>query len=119
MNLYLVRNPDGVPVWVAFESDQERLYTYVQNSGRFHLNPGIYNDFYFEHKMTYEPLDEAAAEEAILSGLGLLDERTVSHIIGRYHRDPDAISPETVFVHALESSGTTAQVRSEAKIQDP
>lgn len=35
MNLYLVRNPDGVPVWVAFESDEERLYTYVQNTGKF------------------------------------------------------------------------------------
>jgi hypothetical protein len=34
MNLYLVRNPDGVPVWVAFESDQKRLYTYVQSTGK-------------------------------------------------------------------------------------
>jgi 6-phosphogluconolactonase (cycloisomerase 2 family) len=97
MNLYLVRNPDGVPVWVAFESDQKRLYTYVQNTGKFHLNAGLYEDFYFDHTMTYETVDQQAAEAAILSGVGLRDERSFVHILARYRRDQDALSPETVF----------------------
>lgn len=104
MNLYLVRNPDGVPVWVAFESDQKRLYTYVQNTRKFHLNAGLYEDFYFDHTMTYEPVDQQAAEAAILSGVGLRDERSFVHMIARYRRDLDALSPETVFGHALNRS---------------
>ncbi|AZS46052.1 hypothetical protein [Microbacterium oxydans] len=102
MNLYLVRNPDGVPIWVAFENDQKRLYTFVQNTGKFHLNAGLYEDFYFDHTMTYEPLDQQRAEAAILSGVGLRDERSFAHILARYRRDQEALSPETVFGQALE-----------------
>lgn len=102
MNLYLVRNPDGVPVWVAFESDEKRLYAYVKNTGKFHLNAGLYEDFYFDHTMTYEPVDQQAAEAAILSGVGLRDQRSFVHILARYHQDQEALSPETVFGHALE-----------------
>ncbi|PKQ35445.1 MAG: hypothetical protein CVT61_05990 [Actinobacteria bacterium HGW-Actinobacteria-11] len=102
MNLYLVRNPDGVPIWVAFEDDQKRLYTFVQNTGKFHLNAGLYEDFYFDHTMTYEPLDQQRAEAAILSGVGLRDERSFAHILARYRRDQEALSPETVFGQALE-----------------
>jgi len=104
MNLYLVRTSDGVPVWVAFESDQKRLYTYVQNTGKFHLNAGLYEDFYFDHTMTYEPVDQQAAEAAILSGVGRRDERSFVHILARYRRDPNALSPETVFGHTLNGS---------------
>jgi hypothetical protein len=104
MNLYLVRNPDGMPVWVAFESDQKRLYTYVQNTGKFHLNAGLYEDFYFDHTMTYEPVDQRAAEAAILSGVGRRDERSFVHILARYRRDPDALSPETVLGHTFNRS---------------
>lgn len=104
MNLYLVRNPDGVPVWVAFESDQKRLYSFVQNTGKFHLNAGLYEDFYFDHTMTYEPVDQQAAEAAILSGVGRRDERSFVHILARYRRDPDALSPEAVFGHTLDRS---------------
>ncbi|WP_435742482.1 hypothetical protein [Microbacterium sp. PMB16] len=102
MNLYLVRNRDGVPVWVAFESDEKRLYTYVQNTGKFHLNAGLYQDFYFDHEMTYELVDQQAAEAAILSGVGRRYERSFIHIIARYQRDPDALSPQSVLGHVLE-----------------
>jgi len=96
MNLYLVRNPDGVPVWVAFEDDQKRLYTFVQNTGKFHLNAGLYEDFYFGHTMTYEPLDQQRAEAAILSGVGRRDERSFVHILERYHRDTEGIALDAV-----------------------
>ena len=96
MNLYLVRNPDGVPVWVAFESDQKRLYTYVQNTGKFHLNAGLYEDFYFDHTMTFEPIDQQAAAAAILSGIGRRDEGSFVHILERYHRDTEAIALDVV-----------------------
>ncbi|MDQ0647051.1 hypothetical protein QFZ53_001247 [Microbacterium natoriense] len=104
MNLYLVRNPEGVPVWVAFESDEKHLYTYVQNTGKFHLNAGLHEDFYFDHTMRYEPVDQQAAEAAILSGVGRRDERAFVHIIERYRRDLEALSPETVFGHTLNRS---------------
>lgn len=96
MNFYLVRNPDGVPVWVAFESDEHSLYTYVQNTGKFHQNHGLYEDFYFDHTMTFEPIDQQAAAAAILSGVGRRDERSFVHILERYHRDTEAIALDAV-----------------------
>lgn len=73
----------------------------MQNTGKFHLNAGLYEDFYFDHTMTFAPVNQQAAEAAILSGVGLRDEGSFVHILERYRRDPYALSPETVFGHAL------------------
>ena len=54
--------------------------------------------------MTYEPLDQQAAEAAILTEVGRRDERAFVHIIARYHQDQNALSSETVFGHALNRS---------------
>ncbi len=61
MNLYLVRNPDGHAVWVAYENAEGQFYSYVQNTGQFHFNGGLYEDFYYDQRMTFEPVTAAAA----------------------------------------------------------
>ncbi|WP_431074602.1 hypothetical protein [Microbacterium phyllosphaerae] len=104
MQLYLVRNPRSRPVWVALQSDSGRLFTYVQNTRKFHLNPALFADFHFDHTMEFDPINAEEAAAAILSGLGFLDERTFSHILKRYRRDLDVISPQAVFGGSLQES---------------
>ena len=90
MSLYLVRNDAGVAVWVAHEDDEMRIWTYVQNTGRFHLNRGVYIDFHVEHTATYAPITAEQAKQAIREGVGTLDALTVGHLVDRFAKDPAA-----------------------------
>lgn len=103
MDLYLVRSPEILPIWVAFVSDLKCVYSFVQNTGKFHLNAGLYRDFFFDHTMTFELIDASTAQELILSGIGVLDEGVMPRQVERYRRDPDALAPESVFGHTLKS----------------
>lgn len=96
MNLYLVRNAAGDPVWVAHEDSEMRIWTYVHNTGKFHLNQGLYRDFYFDHANTYTPISADAALQHIGEGIGKLDARTVGHLVKRFEADPAAQSIDDV-----------------------
>lgn len=96
MNIYLVRNTIGDAIWIAHEDDEMRIWSYVPNTGKFHLNQGLYLDFFFEHKNTYEPITVAAAQQAIRDDIGKLDGRTLSHLIDRFQTDPSARTVEDV-----------------------
>lgn len=90
MSLYLVRNNVGTPVWIAHEDGEMRIWTYLQNTGKFHLNRDLYRDFYFEHANTYTPITDDEALQSIREGVGRLDERTVGHLIAQFQADPAA-----------------------------
>lgn len=96
MSIYLVRNPEGQRVWVAYEDDQWRLWTFVQNTGMFHLNQGVYLDFYFEHENSYEPITAEAARQIIQEGVGRVDPEVWAFQIHRYRDDADARTVEDV-----------------------
>lgn len=96
MNLYLVRNAAGTPVWIAHEDNEMRIWTYMQNTGKFHLNQGLYRDFYFEHANTYAPISVDTALEQIAEGVGKLDTRTLGHLVKRFEADPAARTIEDV-----------------------
>lgn len=88
MSLYLVQNSLGTPVWIAHEDGEVRIWTYLQNTGKFHLNRGLYRDFYFEHANTYTPIRADEALQSIHEGVGRLDERTVGHLITQFQAEP-------------------------------
>lgn len=63
--------------------------------------------------MTFSSIDQQAAEAAILSGVGRRDERAFVHILEHYRRDPDALSPERAFGHALKPLVTSSEPQNE------
>lgn len=93
MNLYLVKTADAaVDLWVAYETADGDLYVYVQNTGKFHRNAALEEDFYVEQEFTYEPITAAAAREIAAAGtVGKLDARAKSAQVNRYENDADTL----------------------------
>jgi hypothetical protein len=97
VNFYLVRNAAGAPIWAAHQDDEMRIWVYLQNTGRFHLNQGLYRDFLFEHANSYEPITVEAVRRAICDGIGRLD---ASHqVVERFRSDPEARTAASVLNH--------------------
>lgn len=111
MNLYLVKTADaGTDLWVAYETADGDLYVYVQNTGKFHRNAALEEDFYVDQEFTYEPITAAAAREIVAAGtVGKLDARTKSAQVRRYEDDANALD-------ATQILGVT-RTRSEADIR--
>lgn len=93
MSLFLVSNPEGVPVWIADVDDELRVWSYVHNTGHFHLNRGLFLDYHWEQNNRYEPLSVTAAEAAIAGGLTTLIPRRHSHLLKTFFADS---SPRTL-----------------------
>lgn len=90
MGLYLVRNPAGLPVWVCYEDDEMRVWSYVHNTGRFHLNDGLAEDFYIDQSNSYEPIDVDIAKRYIAGGLATLSPHKHGHLIRKFDADRSA-----------------------------
>jgi hypothetical protein len=92
MKLYLVKEEER-SVWVAGLA-HEMMYVYVANTGKFHDNNALRNDFYMERWFTYEEIGTAEARRLIDEGVGRLDEG--SEALSRWQADPKPLDPADV-----------------------
>jgi hypothetical protein len=92
MKLYLVKEDERL-VWVAALA-HEHMYSYVANTGKFHDNNALRNDYYMERWFTYEPIGSAEARRLINDGVGRIDEE--SEALGRWQADPQPLDPADV-----------------------
>lgn len=109
MSLYRVSNPDGRAIWLAYVDDELRVWSYVNNTGRFHLNHGLFLDFHWDQGNEYVLIDVDAALLAIREGLGTLDARVNEFLVKRFFEDSTARSIDDVLQHArleLSEDGT-------------
>lgn len=94
MKLYLVKE-EGRQVWVAALA-HEMMYSYVANTGKFHANNALRNDFYAERWFTYEDIGPAEARRLIQAGVGTLDETDHATALQKWRSDPDPQDPSDV-----------------------
>jgi hypothetical protein len=66
MKLYLVKEA-GEPLWVVALA-HETMYAYVANTGKFHDNDALRNDYYMERDFSYEEIGPAEARRLIDDG---------------------------------------------------
>jgi hypothetical protein len=92
MKLYLVKEDDR-QVWVAALA-HETMYAYVANTGKFHDNNALRNDYYMERWFEYEEIGPAEARRLIDDGVGRLDE--TSEALERWRADPNPLDPADV-----------------------
>ena len=95
MKLYLV-SKDGRPLWVAALA-HENMYGYVQNTGFFHDNNALRNDFYIDNRFEYEEIDIIRAKTLIAEGIGQADEATHADALTKWRADPRPLAPDDVY----------------------
>ncbi len=94
MKLYLVKHEDE-PVWLAALAN-ETMYGYVPNTGKFHDNNALRNDFYMERYFSYEPIGSAEARRLIDNVLVPLDEDDYDDVLAGWRADPSPLEPAEV-----------------------
>jgi hypothetical protein len=94
MKLYLVKEDERL-VWVAALA-HETMYSYVANTGKFHDNNALRNDYYIDRWFTYEEIGPAEARRLIDDGVGTLDEEDHSDALGGWRADPKPLDPADV-----------------------
>lgn len=95
MKLYLVKDGER-QVWVAALA-HEHMYSYVANTGYFHDNNALRNDFYMDFDYEYEEIDVVRAKALIAAGVGQLDETTRADALAKWRADPRPLLPNDVF----------------------
>lgn len=95
MKLYLVTEGER-RVWVAALA-HEHMYSYVANTGYFHDNLALRNDFYMDFRFEYEEIDVVRAKQLIAEGVGRLDESTRVDAMTKWRSDPRPLTPTDVF----------------------
>jgi hypothetical protein len=87
-------------LWVAALTG-EHMYTYVQNTGRFHDNNALRNDYFMVRELDYRSISVTEAHELIADGVGQADEDLMDLPLANWRRDPDALQAEEVFAAVI------------------
>lgn len=95
MSLYIVKDGDK-PIWVAARLGAD-IYAYVPNTGKFHRNEGLRDDFFMERVLQYEETTVNGAKAAVEAGLEPLDEQVMADHLKDWRNDQAAFDPEQVF----------------------
>ena len=98
MNLYLVKTADAsVDLCVAHETGDGDLFVYVQDTGKFHRNTALEDDFYIDQELTYAPITPAMVRELVDAGaVGKLDTRAKSAQVQQYEKDNDTLEVTSI-----------------------
>ncbi|HEY0618490.1 MAG TPA: hypothetical protein VGD15_12910 [Kribbella sp.] len=95
MSLYIVKEGRRL-VWLAARLGED-VYSYVPDTGKFHRNEGLRDDFFMEQDLQYEEISVAGARAAIDAGLEPLDEQLMADHLNDWRTDAAALDPEQVF----------------------
>lgn len=94
MRLFLVKEDERL-VWVAALA-HERMYAFVANTGKFHDNNALRNDYYMDRWLSYEEIGPAEARRLIAQGVGTLDEVEDDEVLEEWRADPKPLDPADV-----------------------
>lgn len=100
MRLYLVIDPqDQRTLWVAALSG-EHMYCLVQNTGRFHDNDALRNDYFLDHELDYRPISVTEARALVADGIGHADEHRMARPLARWREEP-GLQPDDIYAAVL------------------
>jgi hypothetical protein len=95
VSLYIVKDGDRF-VWLAAKLGHD-IFAYVPNTGKFHRNDGLGDDFSMEQGLQYEEVSVIAAKAKLEAGLEPLDEQVMADHLKEWRADVAALEPEQVF----------------------
>ncbi|HWD77803.1 MAG TPA: hypothetical protein VG497_02950 [Kribbella sp.] len=79
----------------------EDVWTYVGNTGKFHRNEGVREDYFVSNEAQYAEIGISEAERLIAAGVGRVDEQRVPDVVADWRGDGDAMDPEVVFASVV------------------
>lgn len=91
MKFYRVTEDDRL-VWVAVLA-HENMYGYVANTGRFHDNNALRNDFYMDRHFSYEEIGIAEARRLIETEVESLDKEEYAEVLVEWRGDLKSLDP--------------------------
>lgn len=97
--LYLATDGDHL-VWVVALIDED-IWTYVVNTGQFHRNQAMRDDFFVETDFSYREIGVREALRHIDAGVGRLDEEERDEALQAWRSDPHPLLAEMVFASAV------------------
>jgi hypothetical protein len=74
------------------------LYTYVANTGRFHADGALRDDFYGDRLHDYERISVVRAQYLISRGIGRLDPPEHAEALARWVADTTSLDPTEAFL---------------------
>lgn len=80
---YSVQNASRL-VWLCVVTPEVRTYVYIPDSGRFHINNGVYVDYVWDNDLTYVAIGIDEARDLIEMQIGLLPPEMPSEQRKRY-----------------------------------
>jgi hypothetical protein len=83
-------------LWVAALIG-DRMYVYVGNTGRFHQNAAVSEDYWEDQRLKYEAIGVSQAQALIDQHVGQGDDAKVKDQLDRYEADPDSLAVDAVF----------------------
>ncbi|WP_350273930.1 hypothetical protein [Kribbella sp. HUAS MG21] len=93
--LFLVQQ-GGRRVWVAALVDED-VWTYVGNTGKFHRNEGVRDDYFVNNEAEYTVIGIAEAKRLMAEGVGVVDAERKPDSVRGWLEDREAMEPEVVF----------------------
>jgi hypothetical protein len=82
-------------LWVA-ALIVDRMYVYVDNTGCFHRNDAVSEDYLQDQELSYEPIGVSQAQALIAQHVGRGDEAAVKDQLDRYRADPYPLTVDAV-----------------------
>jgi hypothetical protein len=74
-------------LWLCLVNPELWTYVYIPDSGRFHLNKGVFVDYVWDGELTYVPIDVQEARDLIAARVGALPPEITSYQRRRYLTD--------------------------------
>lgn len=82
-------------LWVAALLG-DRMYVYVDNTGQFHRNDALSEEYLLDQDLAYEPIGVSQARDFMSQHVGRGDDDKVRDQLARYHCDPNLLKIDIV-----------------------
>lgn len=90
-------------LWLCVVNPELWTYVYIPDSGRFHLNKGVFVDYVWDGELTYIPIDVQEARDLIAARVGALRREMTSSERRRFLTD-EQLDAEVTLAHIERTS---------------
>ncbi|ADB34384.1 hypothetical protein Kfla_5371 [Kribbella flavida DSM 17836] len=96
--LFLARQAERT-LWVVALIDAD-IWSYVPNTGKFHLNLGLRDEYFVGGNLTFTEIGVGEARRLVADEVGRMDNQGLNQALHAWEADTNTLDPDTVFATA-------------------